>query len=203
MFLINEILVFAPGRRQEALDRLAWIHGLMAPSPGFREAIVARDLGHPTRHTVMRVWEDEAAYQQFREGPNGNYGRNRPVGLYTNEQVVPQWNSVHEATGSAQGNYLVKIQRAVPEGAADASGRYTQGYRDLLGSHGDVASHWVFHAKDRPELLAIVRFRNQEAADRFVDSSEHARHVETRPEELPAATIECFEVASEVFPKKD
>jgi hypothetical protein len=40
MFLINEILNFTPGRRKEALDRLSYIHGLMAPSPGFVQALV-------------------------------------------------------------------------------------------------------------------------------------------------------------------
>ena len=76
MFLLNEILVFAPDRRQEALDRLAWIHGLMAKrSQRTRCAIVARNVGDSVRHTILRYWDSAGAYQAFREGPDGNYGR--------------------------------------------------------------------------------------------------------------------------------
>ena len=51
MFAQNEILVFSPGRKQEGLERLAWIHSLMSPQPGFKEAFVAKYLGDGTRHT--------------------------------------------------------------------------------------------------------------------------------------------------------
>jgi heme-degrading monooxygenase HmoA len=122
MYLVNEILVFAPGRHKEAIDRLEYIHGLMAGAPGFRVGLVGKYLGGATRHTVLRFWEDEAAYQAFRAGPNGNYGRNRPEGLYTNEPVVPAWNEVVEVPGDAQGAFLVKVQRDVPEDAWEAYG---------------------------------------------------------------------------------
>src|SRR5687767_13401062 len=97
MFAQNEILVFTPGRKQEGLERLAWIHSLMAPQPGFKMAFVAKYLGDGTRHTIMRFWEDEAAYQAFRATPDGNYGRNRPEGLYVNEPVVTPLVSFGEA----------------------------------------------------------------------------------------------------------
>src|ERR1044071_9763736 len=115
MFVLNEILVFTAGHRQEGLDRLMGIHGLMAPHLGFKHAIFAKYLGDAARHTIMRFWEDEEAYQQFRESPDGNYGRNRPEGLYAGERVVSPWYSFGEVTGGASGDFIVKIQREVPE----------------------------------------------------------------------------------------
>ncbi len=81
MFLVNEILVFSRGRRQEALDRLAGIHALMAKQPGFQRTYVAKFLGDAVSHTILRIWQDEEAYLTFRAGPDGNYGRGRPEGV--------------------------------------------------------------------------------------------------------------------------
>ena len=78
MYVRNEILVFTPGRGKEGLERLNWIHSLMAPHAGFRDAIVAKYLGDATRHTIMRFWENEEAYDAFRASPDGNYSSNRP-----------------------------------------------------------------------------------------------------------------------------
>ena len=201
MFLVNEILVFSPGRRQEALDRLGWIHGLMAPQPGFIVALVAKYLGDPTTHTVLRLWEDEAAFQRFREGPDGNYGRGRPEGLYKNEQVVPQWNSVLEATGDAKGNLLVKVQQGVPEGAWDSFIEYRKRAQEAALAVGGVEYMRQFRAKDKSEALLLARVRSRDDIDRLIESPQYGEASRSAPEGVESISIQIFEVASEVLPK--
>lgn len=201
MYLINEILNFAPGRRDEALARLEWIHGLMADKPGFYRALVAKYLGDGTRHTVLRLWESEDAFQRFRETPDGNYGRNRPEGLYANDQVVPRWNSVFETAGSGAGRYLVKVQREVPEGAW---GAFTEAWKQMAAAAiagGRVAEQRSFRAADRSEALTIARFRDRAAFENLLESSEYAKARTAMPEGVNLVSTHCFEVVSEVTPK--
>ncbi len=201
MFLLNEILVFAPGRQKEAIDRLEYIHGLMAPSPGFRLGLVAKYLGAATRHTVLRFWEDEAAYQAFRAGPNGNYGRNRPEGLYTNEQVIPAWNQVVEVRGSAQGAFLVKVQRDVLEGAWEAYGGWVKQAGERLAARGALVGFRAFRAKDHDASLIVERFRSRNDFEDALEDPELGRSLAAPPEGVGAPRIECFEVVSEVRPQ--
>src|SRR6266568_3452426 len=195
MFLVNEILLFTPGRRQEALDRLSYIHGLMTPHDGFVQAIVAKYLGDITRHTVLRFWEGEAAYQKFRESPDGNYGRNRPQGLYNNEQVVPQWNSFSaegDITGTA--SYLVKVQQAVPEDAWTGF-EQMQGQISAAAKKAGMKSAVHFRAKDRSEALTVARFGGRQDLEKMFESPDFVKLVGPRMAEggTPPKT-ECFEV---------
>jgi heme-degrading monooxygenase HmoA len=202
MFLINEILNFTPGRRQEALDRLSYIHGLMAPSPGFVQAIVAKYLGDGTKHTVLRFWQDEAAYQKFREGPNGNYGRNRPEGLYNNDQVVPQWNSFDVADGSGSGAYLVKVQQPVPEEAWDGFMDVTKRISAVATGLGGMVSSRHFRAKDRSEGLTVARFRGRDDLEKMLESPAFVQIVAPMMAAGgPPPSTQCYEVVSEVGPK--
>jgi heme-degrading monooxygenase HmoA len=200
MFLVNEILVFSPGRRQEGEDRLAWIHSLMAPNPGFKQALVAKYLGDPFRNTVLRFWDNIEAYQKFRETPDGNYGRNRPEGLYTNERVVPQWDSIHETEGSAQGDFLVKVHREVPENGWDSFTQAIKVAEPALKSNGVVyARH--FRARDQNQALTVARFQSRENVERFTASPEYLKMIQSMPEGVVPGRIEFFEVVSDVGPK--
>ena len=201
MFLVNEILVFTPGRRQEGLDRLGWIHGLMAPQPGFIGAIVAKYQGDPTKHTVLRFWENIEAYQRFREGPDGNYGRGRPEGLYSNEQVVPQWESVLEGKGDAKGSFLVKVQMEVPEGAWDGFTEHRKRVQAAALSFGGVEYFRQFRAKDRSEALLVGRWRSRDDAERWSESAEFGAVRGGAPEGVQPISAQYFEVASDVGPK--
>ena len=201
MYLVNEILVFTPGRRQEGLDRLGWIHGLMQPNPGFVQALVGRYQGDGFRHTVLRLWESAEAFQKFRETPDGNYGRNRPEGLYTNEPVVPRWESFLEGQGNAKGNFLLKVQTEVPEGAWEAFIAQRQELQAAAIASGGVVDDRNFRATDQSQALAIVRFESRDAYDRFVDSPEFAKVNAKLPEGVRLVRRECFEIVSEVLPK--
>lgn len=200
MFLLNEILVFTPGRRQEGLDRLTHIHGLMSPKPGFREAIVGRYLGDGIKHTVLRLWEDEAAYLAFRAGPDGNYGRGRPEGLYGNEPVIPQWNSVFEQSTGERGNFLFKVQREQPEDGWDAYLHFAGEVAGLMGELGGMESVSIFRAKDRTESLAIVRFRERADYERMLDNADYAKLLATLPPAPATSPRQCFDVVGDVAP---
>ncbi len=201
MYLVNEILVFSPGRHKEAVDRLEYIHGLMATAPGFRRGVVGRYLGGATRHTVLRFWEDEAAYQAFRAGPNGNYGRNRPEGLYTNERVVPAWNSVVELNGDAQGDFFVKVQQSVPKDAWDAFIRSDRQLAEAIRARGGLVVFGSFRSKDQSEALAVARFRGRDDFDAVVEDPAINQILAGAPEGLGEPKFECFQVVSEIGPK--
>jgi heme-degrading monooxygenase HmoA len=196
--LVNEILDFTPGRRQEALKRLEYIHGLMSDKPGFHKAIVAKYLGDGTRHTVLRFWDSDDAFQRFREGPDGNYGRNRPEGLYQNDAVVPRWNSIFESSDSEEGNFLVKVQREVPENAWDqfiAAGRQLS-----ANATPTVFDERTFRATDRSEALTVARFRDRAAFEDLLESPGFVKIRNTMPEGVKLVSSACYEIVSEVQP---
>ena len=201
MFVLNEILVFTPGRGQEGLDRLGWIHGMMAPNPGFQQAIVAKYLGDTSRHTIMRFWDDEAALQKFRETPDGNYGRNRPEGIYNNERVVSPWNSFGEVNGDASGDFLIKVQREVPE---DAWGKFMEqqkAIRDLAAKMGGLVWARQLRAKEQSVALTVARFRSRTDVERIIESPEYGDVMKKLPESVTLVRTECFEIVSDVVPK--
>ena len=201
MFAQNEILVFTPGRKQECLDRLAWIHSLMAPQPGFKEAIVAKYLGDGTRHTIMRFWEDEAAYQAFRATPDGSYGRNRPEGLYVNEPVVTPLVSFGEATGAATGNFLIKLERTVEPSAWDAFLAHANGVLANAPKIPGLAWAAGFRGKDKDANITLIRMSGRDALEDMLETPMIAAAM-TLPEGVTQVRFECFEIVSEVFPKQ-
>jgi heme-degrading monooxygenase HmoA len=201
MYLVNEILVFTPGRRQEGLDRLGWIHGLMQPNPGFVQALVGRYQGDSFRHTVLRLWESAEAFQKFRETPDGNYGRNRPEGLYVNEPVVPRWESFLEADGNAKGNFLVKIQREVPDGAWESLTTQLKDVEAAATASGGLVDARNFRATDQSQALTVARFESRDAYESLIDSPSFAKAAAGLPEGVNIIRREYFEIVSEVLPK--
>ncbi len=202
MYLMNEILVFTPGRRHEGLDRLGWIHNLMAPQPGFIHASVSRYQGDSTRHTVLRLWDSADAFQRFRETPDGNYGADRPEGLYWNEPVVARWESFAEASGNVKGNFLVKIQREVPEGAWDAFMTFQRELLQAALAPGGVESIHQFRVADPSQALTVARLESRDVYEALLDNSDFGKLMLSTPEGVNMLRTECFEVVSDVGPKK-
>jgi heme-degrading monooxygenase HmoA len=201
MFLINEILNFGMGRRHEALDRLAWIHGLMSPHDGFVRAIVAKYLGDGTRHTILRVWRDEDAYKAFRASPDGSYGKGRPEGLYVNDPVVPQWHSIVDADHIGAGPFLVKTQWQVPEDAWDAFNTANHRVEALARTMGLVGVN-EFRAADRSEGLTVGRFESRAAYETLIEHADFAAIRREMPDGILRISVACYEVVSEVLPKQ-
>ena len=199
MFLINEILNFGMGRRQEALDRLAWIHGLMAPHDGFVRAIVAKYLGDGTRHTILRVWRDEETYRAFRATPDGNYGRGRPEGLYLNDPVVPQWHSIAAEDHMGAGTFLVKTQWQVPEDAWEAFTAANERVETLARTLGLVGVN-EFRAADRSEGLTVGRFESRTAYETLIEQPDFGVIRRAMPEGITRISVACHEVVSDVLP---
>ena len=200
MFLINEILNFGMGRRQEAVDRLAWIHGLMAPHDGFVRAIVAKYLGDGTRHTILRVWRDEDAYKAFRATPDGSYGKGRPEGLYVNDSVVPQWNSIVDADHLSEGSFLVKTQWQVPEDAWNAFNDANHQV-EKLGLTMGLKGVNEFRATDRSEGLTVGRFESRGAYEDLIEHPDFLSIRRGMPEGISRISVACHEVVSDVLPK--
>ncbi len=199
MFLVNEILVFGRGRRQEALDRLGWIHGLMAKQPGFERALVAKFLGDAVSHTILRFWQDEEAYLTFRQTPDGNYGRGRPEGLYVNEKVIPQWISTKEAAGVESGPFLVKTDWEVPEAAWPAFNEGERQMEDIEMTFGLLGVK-QFRAKETSVGITIARFPSRAELEALIESQEFKKAREGLPEGVNRISSLCYEIVSEVTP---
>ena len=200
MYLVNEILDFGIGRRQEALDRLGWIHSLMAPHDGFVRALVAKYLGNGTYHTILRVWRDEEAFTAFRATPDGNYGRGRPEGLYATVPVVPRWVSIADEDHLGAGPFLVKTQWEVTEDAWDAFNAANEQVEKLALTMGLKGVN-EFRATDRSEGLTIGRFESRSAYEALIEHPDYVSIRQGMPEGITRASVDCFEVVSEVLPK--
>jgi heme-degrading monooxygenase HmoA len=201
MYVRNEILAFGPGRRKEALERLNWIHSLMVPHAGFIQALVGKYLGDVSRHTIMRFWETEEAYDAFRATPDGSYGASRPEGIYTGEPVPTPLMSFGEAAGKATGNFLVKVQREVPAGAWDAFLKQQRSMMELAANLPGLVWARQLMTKDQDKALVVARFRNREEFEQLVDSSQYLEALSLIPQEVKHIRTECFEVVSDVGPK--
>ena len=202
MYVLNEVLVFGLGRRKEALERLSWIHGLMSPHDGFKQAIVAKYLGDSLRHTIMRFWEDEEAYQAFRATPDGNYGRSRPEGIYTGERVIGPLVSYGEVNGNAAGNFYIKVQREVPAAAWSGLLDQQKAMLDLAPSLSGLVWARQLRAKDQDQALVVARFRSREDFENMIDSTEYVELQKKVPESVNLVRTECFEIVSDIGPKK-
>jgi len=198
MYMLNEILLFAPERRQEALDRLTWIFSLFQKHSGFKRAIVARYLGDATRYAILRFWDRPEDWDAFRASPDGGYGRTKPPGIYENEHVLNPLVSFGEAAGSSKGNFLVEIERTVPGDAWDG---FLKQQRTML----DVAPRipgfvWAnqLRAKDADQSLVLARFSDREAYERMVDSEAYQEALKSMPEGVSHVQTGCYEVLVDV-----
>jgi hypothetical protein len=159
-------------------------------------------MGDGTKHTVLRFWESEDAYQKFREGPNGNYGRNRPEGLYVNSPVVPQWTSFNEAKGSGTGNYVVKVQQPVPEDQWNNFVDTNKRIQEAASANGGLVSALHFRAKDGSAALSVVRLTGRADLERLLESPDFVKIVgPIMAAGAPPPSTECYEIVSEVGPK--
>ena len=202
MYVRNEILVFTPGRRGEALERLKWIHSLMTPHAGFIQALVAKYLGDASRHTIMRFWQSEEAYDAFRATPDGSYGSNRPEGIYTGERVPTPLYIYGEATGTANGDFLVKVQREVPTEAWDGFLAQQKTMNDMASKLPGLVWARQLSTKDRDRTVVVARFRSRDDFEQMVESPQYGEIIAKIPENVKLERIECFEIVSDVGPKQ-
>lgn len=202
MFVLNEILNFGIGRRQEAWDRLAWIHSTMAPHDGFIEAIVAKYLGEAHRHTIMRFWRDQAAFEAFRASPDGNYGRGRPAGIYEGEKVVTPLISLADMEGPARGNFLVKVQHSVAEDAWDAFIKMQTAVKEASENQSGIVWARALRGRDESAALAVVRFQDRQSWEDLIDSPAYVEAVANVPDGVKLVRVEAFEIVSDVLPAR-
>jgi heme-degrading monooxygenase HmoA len=149
----------------------------------------------------MRFWETEEAYDAFRATPDGSYGANRPEGIYTGEPVPTPLMSFGEAAGKATGNFLVKVRREVPAGAWDAFLKQQASMMELAANLPGLVWARQLRTRDQDQALVVARFRDREAFEQLVESTEYLGVLSRIPQEVRHVRTECFEVVSDVGPK--
>ncbi len=199
MYVRNEILVFTPGRGQEGLDRLNWIHCLMVPQPGFRDAMVAKYLGDGSRHTIMRFWENEDLYNDFRAKPEGSYGNSKPEGIYLTERVINPLVSHGDLEGTVKGSFLVKVQFEIAEGASESYIAYQQMWLALAKGIPGLAWTRQMATKDQLSGLTVTRLRSREDFERLLETPEYCDFSTKLPAGVSVAHTSCFDVVSDTL----
>jgi quinol monooxygenase YgiN len=218
MFLLQQILRCGPGRQREALERLHWIHGLMAGHPGSAGMIVARYLGNPVDLLILRQWRDRDAYDDFMRSPAGQFPQSKPPGIYDSLEVGHNWEEVAFTPGDAEGGFLWRSGYRVPaerwpeflrlRAEDDKLAQWYQLAEHPGSATGALVSARTFRSLDDPqEALALVRLQDRQAMEDIVASPSRAAIAaalmqgETHPGSARAprdsAFSDCFEVVDE------
>jgi heme-degrading monooxygenase HmoA len=197
MQAVSEILRFTPGRRQEGLARLEWMHGLMQAAPGFSEGLIAKYLGDATRFLVLRYWQDPESMKSFHQAFMRDHAANRPKGLYAIEENTP-WDCYYERSAIAEshGSFLVKTHWRVPEPVWPAYEGFQAEVETIALSEGGLTQLRRLKAIDSTDVLNVQRYPGRGDFERYFESSAHARKTEEWPEGIELVSTLCYEVVS-------
>jgi heme-degrading monooxygenase HmoA len=206
MYLIQELLRVASYRQTEAIKRLAWIHSLMLPAPGFKGAQVCRFLGNPSDYMVLRQWDSEADWDAFRQTPDGaNYPKSRPEGLYEAIAGNYFWELVVDSRSSGTGGFFTRSVYAVAQ----------KDYNEFIANrrrHDELALHvpgtlslQTFRLAtgdaEAGNFLVLARRRDREAYNEYLESPQAQEYRNgTTPGLYRPLTTECYEVVAETLP---
>jgi len=191
----------APGRKGEALERLAWMHGLMQ-APGFCEALVAKYLGDATRFLVLRYWQDEAAYERFHAAWTSEHApaNPRPPGLFEIEENIA-WRCISERNEAVEGSadFLVKTHRRVPEAVWDDYAAFSaENERSVNFAFGGLAQQRKLRATEGTDLLNIFRYASRDDFERYFESAAHQQRTYKWPAGVELVSTQCYDIVSEV-----
>ena len=208
MFLFQESLKVTQTRQGEFIARQRWIHSLMAPHPGFAGATLSRFGGNPSDYLVLRTWDNEEAFTTFRAGPDGNYGKSRPEGLFEGQPAGRRYDMVIDSPGDAQGTYLVRSQYAVePERAEEFIENRRRHDALALQVPGHVFLR-TFRCMDeegdaKNTFLVIARRTSRDAYNDYLESEQAKQYRAGNVRGMyKTLTTECYEIVDEVFPAK-
>lgn len=200
MFAQTEILRFTPGRRQEALDRLAWMHRLMKDTPGFHNALIAKYLGDATRYLVLRYWQDEESYKTFHTAFTQEHAPQHPrlPGLFEIEESQ-SWECYYERSMPAerQGSFLLKTHRRVPAEAWDAYTPFQQDVEALTLQLGGLTQVRRLRSRESTDILNVQRYPSRDDFERYFESAPHLGMTQRWPEGIELISTQCYEVVAE------
>ncbi len=210
MFVLMQILRCGSGRQKEALKRLHWIHGLMAERDDSGGCIVAKHLGNPIDLLILRFWRTPEAMARR---TNSYYQErwplfppNEPEGIYQTQDIDHHWEEVRRADGAAEGGFLWRIARRVPDGRWDEFLALRQAQDAAMQACGGLVWARTFRTIERDgEALTLIRLRDRAALEEIAVRPETAsleRQLQalTAPLDYPQLNVfdsECFEVMDE------
>ena len=96
----------------------------------------------------------------------------------------------------------MKIQREVPDGAWDAFISYQRELTEAAVAAGGVESIHHFRVADPSQALTVNRLQSRHVYEALLDSSDFGKLLLSTPEGVNRIRTECFEVVSDVGPKK-
>ena len=207
MFLFQELLKVTQTRQSELIARQHWIHGLMQPAKGFAGATLSRFGGNPSDYLVLRTWDDEQSFLDFRAGPDGNYGKSRPEGLFEGVTAGRRYELVIDSPGDAQGGYIVRSQYSVGEGHDPQEFIDNRRRHDALALQ--VPGHQylrTFRCLDEEgpgagTMLVIARRTSRDAYNQYLESEQAKQYRAGNVRGLyKTLGTECYEVVDELKP---
>ena len=207
MYALQEILRVTNSRQTEAIKRLNWIHGLMKTHPGFVKGQVSRYLGNPTDHLILRIWDSQQDWLNFRATEDGqNYPKDRPEGLYEGIPVGRNWERVIDSPAGATGNYLVRSIYKVDEARGDEFVANRQRHDGLAVQVPGTVGLETWRCTDDTEehkgtFLCLARRVDRDAYNAYLESPQAAEYRKGNTRGLyRTLSTDCYEVVDEVFP---
>lgn len=206
MYALQEILRCSNSRQDEAIKRLQWIHGLMKPAPGFVRAQVSRYLGNPTDYLILRVWDSQQDWTNFRATPDGqNYPKDRPEGLYEGLPVGRNWERVIDSPAGATGNYLVRSIYKVGDGRGDEFITNRERHDGLAVQVPGTVGLETWRCTDDTEehkdtFLCLARRVDRDAYNDYLQSPQAAEYRKGNARGLyRTQSTECYEIVDELL----
>ena len=210
MLVLMQILRCGSGRQQEALQRLHWIHGLMAERDDSGGCIVAKHLGNPIDLLILRFWQTREAMARrtnaYYQDRWPLFPPNEPEGIYQTQDIAHHWDEVRRLDGGATGGFIWRITHRIADGRWDDFLAFRAAQDEAIASAGGLVWARTFrNIEHDTEALSLIRLTSRESLD-AVAVDPQAASLERRLQELatpldyPQLNIfhsESFEVVDE------
>lgn len=191
----------AVDRLTESIDRLHYLHTLMAAAPGFGEAQISEYLGNPGQYLIVRTWSDALAHAAFRQTDAArNFALSRPSGFIYANLAVQEGECVVDTPGPATGKYLVRrVDRLEPAGwdvyvaerTLDDAAALQSGGVDALRTYRLLVKEATYDS----QALILQRWVDRDSYVRYMSSSDTSLATSAKTE-----IAECYQIVDEVMP---
>ena len=206
MYLHLELKTMATDRLGEAVQRLHYLHTLMAAAPGFVNSQICEYLGNPGQYLIVRTWTEGSAHAAFRQtAPARDFAGSRPAGFIYDNLAVQEWQCVLETPGAAAGDYVVRQLYSIESAVWPAFVAERRRHDSAALASGGVTSLRTFRMvanekADDTQAFVLDRWADRAAYVRFLASPQLAEYRQ-KARFSGSGLTECYHIEDEVLSK--